>query len=51
MALAAAWTRLVAVGGEVKLSSVTATAESEACYPLSKVNKSVRLDLDHLSDS
>lgn len=51
MALADAWTSVVLVDSEPRLASVNGIAESESRYPLSKVNASVRLDLDHLSDS
>lgn len=48
--LAQAWTELVDVDAHPRVAAVNGDVESEASYPLSKVNASVRLDLDHLSD-
>lgn len=47
MALAEIWTRLVRTDGA--LTAVSGVAESEASYTRARQNRSVRLDLDHLS--
>lgn len=48
--LAQAWTDLVSLDAHPHIAAVNGDVESEASYPLSKINTSVRLDLDHLSD-
>lgn len=50
VALGQAWAALATIGDETRVAAILADVESEASYPLSKVNASVRLDLNHLSD-
>jgi hypothetical protein len=48
--LTQAWVELINLDGHPRVAAVNGDVESEAAYPLSRVNASVRLELDHLTD-
>jgi hypothetical protein len=48
--LTEAWVELIDLDAHPRVAAVNGDVESEAAYPLSKVNASVRLELDHLTD-